>query len=32
MQQRASWWVSGKESTRDAGDPGLIPGSRRSLG
>ena len=28
----ASWWLSGKESTCQAGDAGLIPGSRRSLG
>ena len=27
-----SWWLSGKESACNAGDPGLIPGSGRSLG
>ena len=26
------WWVSGKESACDVGDPGLIPGSGRSPG
>ena len=26
------WWLSGKESTCNAGDPGLIPGSGRSTG
>ena len=26
------WWLSGEESTCQAGDPGLIPGSGRSLG
>ena len=25
------WWLSGKESTRNEGDPGLIPGWGRSL-
>ena len=27
----SSWWLNGKESTYNAGDAGLIPGSRRSL-
>ena len=27
-----SWWLSGKESARNAGDVGLIPGSGRSPG
>ena len=27
-----SWWLSGKESTCNAGDPDLIPGLRRSPG
>ena len=27
-----AWWLSGKESTCNAGDPDLIPGSRRSPG
>ena len=27
-----SWWFSGKESTSQAGDVGLIPGSGRSPG
>ena len=26
------WWLSGKESTCNAGDPGLIPGSERTPG
>ena len=26
------WWLSGKKSTCQAGDTGLIPGSGRSLG
>ena len=26
------WWLSGKESACDAGDPGSIPGLERSLG
>ena len=26
------WWLRGKEYACNAGDPGLIPGSRRSLG
>ena len=26
------WWLSGKEPACNAGDPGLIPGSERSLG
>ena len=26
------WWLSGKESTGDTGDSGLIPGSGRSPG
>ena len=26
------WWLSGKESAHNAGDPGLIPGSGRSPG
>jgi len=26
------WWLSGKESTCDAGDSGSIPGSERSPG
>ena len=26
------WWLSGKESTCNAGDAGLIPGSERSPG
>ena len=26
------WWLSGKESACNAGDPGLIPGSERSSG
>ena len=26
------WWLSGKESTRNAGDAGSIPGSGRSPG
>ena len=26
------WWLSGKESTCNAGDPGLIPGLGRSPG
>ena len=26
------WWLSGKESTCNVGDPGLIPGLGRSLG
>ena len=27
-----SWWLSGKESTCNAGDPSWIPGSGRSTG
>ena len=26
------WWLSGKESACSAGDPGLVPGLRRSSG
>ena len=29
---RLPWWLSGKESACNAGDPGLIPGSGRSPG
>ena len=29
---RLPWWLSGKESTWNAGDVGLIPGSKRSSG
>ena len=29
---RLPWWLSGKESTWNAGDVGLIPGSERSSG
>ena len=25
------WWLSGKETARNVGDPGSIPGSGRSL-
>ena len=27
-----TWWLSGKESACNAGDPGLIPASERSPG
>ena len=27
----APWWLSGKETARNVGDPGSIPGSGRSL-
>ena len=30
--QRLPWWLSSKESARNAGDGGSIPGSRRSPG
>ena len=29
---RLPWWLSGKESTYQSGDAGLIPGLGRSLG
>ena len=29
---RLPWWLSGKESACNAGDPGSIPGSGRSPG
>ena len=30
--RKLPWWLSGKESTDDTGDSGLIPGSGRSPG
>ena len=30
MADRGPWWLSGKESARNVGDPGLIPGLGRS--
>ena len=32
MYSLFSWWLTGKESTCNAGDPGSVPGSGRAPG